>query len=238
MLRIGALAGIAGIVLQLWLSGLHAGHVDPNNSAAVFLEYAASGIWTAVHIGQYAGTFLIAMAMLTLARALGRGLGLSAALASIGVVAVTIVLAIFAIQMAVDGVALRETIATWVLAPTPDKAAAFYVADGVRWIEKGLSAFFHLNNGLALLTIGLAAALHGGFPRWLGAAGAIAGVAAMYGGFVAAQGGFSPQAAAILGPTALLGAAFLGGGSVWMWRAAGGGRHRAIAPVARLEPAD
>lgn len=238
MLRIGAIAGIAGIALQLWLSGLHAGTIDPNDSPAVFQQYAASGIWTAVHIGQYAGTFLIALGMLTLARTLGRDAALPGALASIGTVAVTVVLAIFAIQMAVDGVALRETIASWVLAPAPDKPAAFYVADAVRWIEKGLSAFFHLNNGLALVTIGLAAALGRTFPRWLGVAGAIAGVAAMYGGYVAAHGGFSPEAAAILGPTSLLGAVFLVGGSVWMWRSAGRTHVQASRPLPRLAPAD
>src|SRR4026208_1113141 len=61
----------------------------------------------------------------------------------------------FAVQMVVAGVALRATIDTWVAAPAADKQAAFYVADSVRWIEKGLSGFFNILNGVTLVARGI-----------------------------------------------------------------------------------
>jgi hypothetical protein len=48
--------GVLGLVVQVVATSLRPGHVDPNNSAAVFQEYAQSSIWTAVHIGQFIGT--------------------------------------------------------------------------------------------------------------------------------------------------------------------------------------
>ena len=232
-LRLGAVAGILGIVAQIWLGGLHAGQTDPNRSPEVFLEYAASGSWTYVHIGQYFGAFLIALALVVLFRSMRQERGPSAAFATVGIVAVTMVLAVFAVQMAVDGVALRETIAAWVMAPAPDKSAAFYVADGVRWIEKGLSAFFHLNNGTALIALGLAVAFGRTYARWLGVLGVAAGIGAIAGGIVAAHTGFSGQSAQILGPSSLAGAAFLTAICISMWRHAG--RQPAqLAPAARL----
>ena len=84
LLRIGAVAGIAGLLLQVVMDELHPGHADPNDSRAAFAEYARSGIWTAVHIGQFAGTLLIAVALLALARALPRQGGRVGALAAVG----------------------------------------------------------------------------------------------------------------------------------------------------------
>src|SRR6188768_787286 len=63
VLRLGALAGVLGIFLELAMGMLHAGHTDPNDSAKVFLEYAASDIWTAVHIGQFFGAALIGLSL-------------------------------------------------------------------------------------------------------------------------------------------------------------------------------
>jgi hypothetical protein len=218
ILRLGGLAGIAGIVVEIGLAGLHAGHTDPNDSARVFREYADSGIWTAVHIGQYFGTFLIVLAFLAVYRSLSGERGVAAASAGIAGIAITVVLAVFAVQMAVDGVALRETIKAWLNAPAAEATAAFYVADGVRWIEKGLSAFFHLNNGTALFAFGVAVLTGRTYARWLGVLGVAAGAGTVGGGVIAAHTGFSSASAAVLQPSALLAAAFLVALSISMWR--------------------
>ena len=220
LLRIGAVAGIVGAVMQIWLGGLHAGHTDPNNSAHVFAEYAASPIWTMVHIGQYAGAFLIVVALLALYRALAAERGVSRAFANIGMLATVTVLAVFAVQMAVDGVTLRAAIDAWTTAAPADRSAAFLVADSVRWLEKGLSGFFHLNNGAALLSFGLAIVLGRTLPRWIGAFGIVAGLSFLAGGVVTAHTGFSPEAATVLSPASLGLAAFILAISVAMWRRA------------------
>jgi hypothetical protein len=62
LLRLGAVLGLLGFVVQIVMDRLHPHRVAPNDSANVFREYARSDIWTAVHIGQFVGTLLIVLA--------------------------------------------------------------------------------------------------------------------------------------------------------------------------------
>ena len=219
LLRIGAVAIPIGIVLQILMETLHPSNADPNDSAAAFQEYAASNTWTIVHIGQFFAALLVALALVTLARSLTRQGGVAGALAVIGGVTAILVAAIFAVQMAVDGVALKATIDTWTNATQArDKASAYQVAEGMRALEKGLSGFFHLVNGTTLLALGLAIAFGRSYPRWLGWVGAVSGLGFLAGGIVTAHTGFSPLAGTVLlGPTVLV-AIFLIGAAVCMWR--------------------
>ena len=236
VLRLGAVAGAVGVLLELAMGILHAGHTDPNDSAKVFLEYAVSDIWTAVHIGQFFGAALIGLSLLTLAYVLIQQDGVARAFASVGALAAITVIAVFAVQMAVDGVALKATIDAWVTAPAGDKPAAFYVADGVRWIEKGLSGFFNILNGVTLVALGMS--LLSGATGWrlLGALGVIAGLAFVTGGYSAAHTGFSAEAGAFLGPGALLSIAFLAGIGAYLWSRTRPGRHE-LGKIASPSPA-
>jgi hypothetical protein len=219
LLRLGAVLAVVGLLLQVPLSFWHPHQADPNDSAGAFAEYAQSNNWVLVHIGQFTGALLITLGLVALARHLSRQPGITGALAILGGAAAVLVAAVFAVQMAVDGVALKATIDAWTIADgSADKAAAFLVADGIRSLEKALSGFFHLCNGVTLLALGLALATGRGFPRWLGWVGAAAGTAFLVEGVVVAQTGFSHQAANIaLVPTVLL-PVFLIGVAVAMWR--------------------
>ncbi len=217
--RIGAAAGITGVLLQVAMDQLHPAHADPNDSQAAFTEYSHYGPWTVVHMGQFLGTLLLVIALLALARGLSRQRGLAGALAVIGAVTALIVAAVFTVQMAVDGVALRSAIDTWTsAAPGPEKTSAFQVADGLRGLEKGLSGFFHLNNGLTLIALGLSIAIGGLYRRWLGATAILAGLAFLIGGVVTAHTGFSSDAGRDLTPALLLLAVFITGICISMWR--------------------
>lgn len=218
LLRLGAITGIAGIVVQIAMSVLHPHREQPNDSVASFHEYAESGNWIAVHIGQFAGALLLALTIVALARALSRGGGVSGAFAVVAGVGAIVVTAIFAVQMAVDGVALKGAIDTWIAAPAADRASAFHVADGVRLVEKGLSGFFNLMNGVAFATLGLSIAFGNGYRRWIGWVGAFAGLGLAVGGVAVAHTGFSMEAAMILNGPFLLGALFILVLCVWMWR--------------------
>ena len=217
LLRLGAVAGVAGVLIEFAMGMLHAGHTDPNDSAVIFLEYAVSDIWTAVHIGQFFGAALIGLSLLTLAYVLAQQDGVARAFAAVGALAAITVIAVFAVQMAVDGVALKATIDAWVTAPTGDKSSAFYVANGVRWIEKGLSGFFNILNGVTLIALGMSLLTGAMGWRMLGALGVIAGLAFVTGGYSAAHTGFSAEAGAFLGPGALLSIAFLVGIGAYLW---------------------
>jgi hypothetical protein len=158
--------------------------------------------------------------LVAIARTLSRQPGIAGATAVVGTVTAVLVGAVFAVQMAVDGVALKGTVDTWAQAPAADKSAAFLVADGVRWIEKALSSFFHLLNGTTLLVLGLSVVLGHMTRRWLGWVGVVAGVGFVIGGVIASRTGFSPESGRFLTPALLLSAVFLIGTSVSLRRAA------------------
>src|SRR3954453_24015971 len=168
LMRIGAITGVAGIAVQVAMNFLHPSHADTKKSLQVFEEYSHSTNWPGVHIGQFLGTFLIALSLIALARVLSRQRGLPGALARVGPVTAVMLATIFPVQMAVDGVALRSTIETWASATGAEKTSAFQVAEGIRALEKALSAFFHLNNGFTLLALGVSVALGHLYARWLG----------------------------------------------------------------------
>jgi hypothetical protein len=218
LLRFAAVSGIVGILVQIVMGQLHPHQAQPNDSVAAFHEYADADSWVAVHIGQFVGALLIALTFVALARVLSRQPGLSGAFAVVGGVGAVVITAVFAVQMAVDGVALKGAIDTWVDAAAADKASAFQVADGVRWIEKGLSGFFNVTNGITLLALGLSIALGHAYPRWIGWIGALAGVGIIVGGISVAHTGFSMQAAMILNVPFILAVLFLIAVCVTMWR--------------------
>jgi hypothetical protein len=221
LLRIGAVAGITGLLLQVAMDQMHPAHSDPNDSKAAFTEYSHYGLWTVVHIGQFLGTLLLGLALLALARSLSRQRGVPGALAVVGAVTTIILVAVFAVQMAVDGVALRSAIDTWARAAAgPGRTSAFQVANGLRGLEKGLSGFFHLSNGCTLVALGLSIALGHRYPRWLGWTAVVTGVAFLTGGVVTAHSGFSSDAGRVLMPALLLLGIFVIGICVSMWRRA------------------
>ena len=220
LLRIGAISGFAGIAVQVAMNFLHPAHADPNNSLDAFEEYSHSTSWTDVHIGQFVGTFLIALSLIALARVLSRQRGLPGALAIVGTVTAIMLATIFAVQMAVDGVALRSTIETWASATGTEKTSAFQVAEGIRALEKALSAFFHLSNGFTLVALGLSVALGHLYARWLGWVAVLAGLGFLAGGVSTGHSGFSAESGVFLTPALLLMVVFVAGSSVSMWRQA------------------
>ena len=57
--RLGAIALPLGIIVVVVSEIFHPAREDPMNFPAVFMEYAHSGIWTAVHLGEYFGFLLL-----------------------------------------------------------------------------------------------------------------------------------------------------------------------------------
>jgi len=227
LLRLGAVLGGIGVLLQIPMARLHPHHVAPNDSTAAFREYAGSQHWTSVHIGQWAGMLLIVLGLLALSRGLARQRGIAGGLGLFGGVTAVLVAGVFTVQMAVDGVALKAAIDTWASSTNAtEHVAAFQVADGIRSVEKALSAFFHLLNGTTFLLLGLSVAVGRYCPRWLGVCGALAGIGFMVAGVVTAQTGFSGEADSVVLPATVLGTVFLIGVFVSIWRRGSGERTR------------
>jgi hypothetical protein len=221
LLTVGLVAAVVGIFVEVAMGFLHPSHAQPNNSAAAFEEYSHSQDWTYVHIGQFAGTLLVVIALVAIARTMSGQPGMAGAMAVAGNVTAVLIGAVFAVQMAVDGVALKGTVDTWAHASSAaDRSAAFLVADGVRWIEKALSGFFHLLNGTTLLALGLSVLFGHMTRRWLGWVGVVAGIGFLVGGVITSRTGFSPDASRVLTPALLLSAVFLIGTLASLRRAA------------------
>ena len=221
LLTVGLVAAVVGIVVEVAMGFLHPSHAQPNDSAAAFEEYSRSQDWAYVHIGQFAGTLLVVIALIAIARTLSGQGGMAGATAVVGAVTGVLIGAVFAVQMAVDGVALKGTVDAWAHASTAtDRSMAFLVADGVRWVEKALSSFFHLLNGTTLLALGLSILIGGAARRWLGWVGVVAGIGFLVGGVIPSQTGFSPDASRVLTPALVLSAVFLIGTAVSLRRAA------------------
>lgn len=219
LFRLGSVLGVLGIGLVVVMEGfLHPNRAHPNDSPAAFREYAASGSFTSVHIGDFVGMLCIVLALVALQRSLVHQGGWPSACAAVGVVAAVVTAAVFTVQMAVDGVALKAAVDDWVAAPAVQRPAAFRVAEGIRDLEKGLSGFFQMANGIALLSFGLAVALSRRHPRWLGVVGVLAGVGALAGGWTTAHTGFSAAASRFSLPTILFLLIFVLGVSGVLWR--------------------
>jgi hypothetical protein len=208
---------VLGAASQVPLGLLHPHHAQPNDSQAAFAEYAQSHDWVPVHLGQYVGAVLVTIGLVTLALTHARRAGVAGQLGRIAAITAVVSAAVFAVQMAVDGVALKAAVEHWASASSDQRAGAFAVADAVRSVEKGLSALFHLNNGLTLLALGLAAMTLRS-SRILGWLGSLAGVAFLVEALLTAETGFSPRASTFaLIPTVLL-IAFLIGAAREMWQ--------------------
>ena len=217
--RLGAIAGVAGLLVQLVAGLAHPSHVQPNDSPAVFREYAASSTWIPVHLAQFLGAFLVGLAVISLARSMRNDRGASGAMALVAAVAAVVALAVFAVQMALDGVALKAAVDAWVAAPGPTEGTvAFAIADATRSLEKGLDAVFSLAYGTAILTASLAIVAGRRYPWWLGVIGLVAGAGLIASGWMTALTGFSPEAASLAGPTLLASMAFVIGMSVALLR--------------------
>src|SRR5215213_7184780 len=147
MLRMGSVAFIAGIVITIVSTMFHASSEDLTNHPVVFAVYAESDLWIAAHIGQFAGVMLVfAGGFVALFRLLvGSESSAASALAWLGFAVTIMAASTFAVLQAVDGIALKRAVDSWyntstsTTTTTEEKAIAFRVAEGIRWIESGIN---------------------------------------------------------------------------------------------------
>jgi hypothetical protein len=197
----GSIAFLAGMVIFLVSTILHPGREDPTNHPLVFAEYAEDDLWIASHIGQFAGGMLaFAGGFIALFRLLSRSeSGIALALAWMGLAATIAAGSALAVLQAVDGIALKIAVDSWYALPPSsasdggeEKAIAFRVAEGIRWVEIAANSFFRILQGSVGIIFGVAiAASATTLSRWIGALGVFAGVATIILGVRVAYVGFA-----------------------------------------------
>ena len=199
-LRLPAALLLAGQLLYIVVTLLHTGG-DANDHHDVFAEYADSGDWTVVHLGQFAGVALFLAGLIALFSALD---GPARVTARFGAAAATATLALYGALQAVDGVALKQAVTAWASAPDAEKAARFASAEAIRWLEWGMRSYQNFALGLALLLFAAAVARAARIPRPIAALMALAGLTYLVQGWVVGTGGFSQtESLAILAAYAL-----------------------------------
>ncbi len=193
LLVVGAAMAVVGGIL-------HPHDELPNSHEAVFAEYAHSADWVWVHDLQFLSAAVVVAGLLTVGRALQR-VGVPRTLVRVGDAAAAATVALIAVNMAVDGVALKRAVDAWAAADPADRASRLAAAEAVRWLEWGVNSFFAILLGITLLTVaaGLLRQAHlgahlGTRVRLAGVTGALAGVLMVLNGLAVGAHGFEPTA--------------------------------------------
>jgi hypothetical protein len=163
-LRLAATLLLGGQLLYVVVTLLHTGG-EANDHAAIFAAYAASDIWTGVHVAQFACTAVMLAGLVALFYALDAPPGTAGWAARFGAASALTALAMYGVVLAVDGVALKQAVNAWAKAPEPEKAARFAVAEGMRWLEWGARSYEDFTLGLALLLFAVAMLRTARVPR-------------------------------------------------------------------------
>jgi hypothetical protein len=188
--RVGALALPLGIILLVVATAIHTSREDVMDNPAVFMGYAQSDSWVAVHLAQWLAALLVFGGWIALYYSLTARPDSSAGVARFGFGAAVLTLASITMLQAVDGVALKWAVDAWASAPADQEVAAFAAAEAVRWTEYALQSYSNILLGLTLILYGLAIALGTVYPRWLGWVAAGSGVAWIVHGLMVPYIGF------------------------------------------------
>src|SRR5215211_3585018 len=197
-LRLSASLLLIGQLLYIVVTQFHADG-DANNHPAVFAEYAGSGVWTAVHLGQFLSMAILLAGLLVLFFALDVQAGTARWASRFGTAAAAATFALYGALQAVDGVALKHAVNAWASAPDAERAARFASAEAIRWLEWGVRSYQDFTLGLALLLFAAAVVRTAWVPRPIAYLMGLSGLTYLVQGWVAGSEGFSPtQSVAIV----------------------------------------
>lgn len=189
-LRLSATLLLVGQFLYIVITQFHPGG-DANNHPAVFTEYASSGMWKAVHLGQFVAMAILLAGLLALFFALDGQVGRARWAGRFGAGMAAVTLALYGVLQAVDGIALKQAVNAWAGAPDADKAARFATAEAVRWLEWGVRSYQNIALGLALLLFAAAVTRTTRIPHAIGFLMGLAGLTYLVQGWVVGADGFS-----------------------------------------------
>jgi len=176
--RMGAIALPLGVILFVVVTAIFHPHREaPMDNPAIFMEYAQSDSWVAIHFAQWFAALLLIGGFVALYYSITSKPEANAAVARFGLVAALLTGAALTMLQAIDGVALKWAVDTWASAPADQEVAAFSAAAALRWTEYSLQSYSFILLGLTFILYGVAIALGTVYPRWLGWVAVGSGVA-------------------------------------------------------------
>jgi Domain of unknown function (DUF4386) len=197
-LRLSSTLLLTGQILYIVVTLFHAGG-EANHHHAIFATYAGSGIWTAVHVLQFACMGIFLSGLFALFFALDVQAGLARWAGRFGAALAAVTLALYGGVLAVDGVALKQAVNAWASAPEAEKAARFATAEAIRWLEWGMRSYQNFTLGLAVLLFAAAVVRTAWVPRPIAYLMGLSGITYLVQGWVAGTEGFSrPHTIAIV----------------------------------------
>lgn len=173
---------------------------DPVGVARVIAE---SDAWTLIHVVIALGVILMFLGIVAIGLTMGEGL--VQALARLGVYAAAVGTTLGLATVILDGVGAKQLADQWAAAPASTKVAALSLVSMNETLNFALAGLFNLSfAGVPFILLGLAVALNGVYPRWLGWLAAFAGLGSLAAGLVQAFTGEPTVASLVLtiiGPT-------------------------------------
>ena len=204
LLRIGSVAGIVGALLAAVGNILHpvTPRDDPEGVARVIAD---SDAWTLIHVVIIIGIICMLGGLVAVRHSLSGGI--AEAMARLGMYAATIGVTIGIATVVLDGVGAKQLADQWAAAPSPERAVLLSLVSTNETLNFALAGLFNLSfAGVPFILLGLATALSGAYPPWLGWVAAAAGIGSVAAGLVQAFTGKPTTASLILtiiGPTVI-----------------------------------
>jgi hypothetical protein len=189
LFRLSATLLFAGVLASLISGFFHPDQVPANDHAAVFAEYATSRMWIAVHLGQFIGMAGIIAGLIALPRALDAKTSKSGRLSA---VAAIVALSLYGVLQAVDGVALKHAVDSWMSAPEAEKPARFASAETIRWLEWAIRSYQSYMLGIAFILMGTMIIRARRITMFIGYLMGVSGLAYLAQGWIIGSIGFSP----------------------------------------------
>ncbi len=222
LLRIGAVSLIVGFVLiivHVALLAVDAPLSDPGDTEAFLQSIVDSSIWAGIHVLVLVPLLLGVGGLLALYRSITGEPG--AALAQLGFAAALMGAAISSVSVAIlGGGAMKELADAWGAAA--DKEVPFAVAEATVLISFDIGSWGNLVfYGVAPILYGLAIALTGIYPKWLGWVAVVGGVGGVLIQIVQFSQGVSQATSGVYVASFLVVNLWLVVIGVLMWRRAG-----------------
>lgn len=189
--KIGAVLLPLGVILFVVSTAIYHPHEqDPMNNLAVFMEYAQSDGWIAIHFAQWFAAMFLIGGLIAVYYTIAAQTDAGSGVARFGFASAVVTAAAFTLLQAVDGVALKWAVDAWKDAPAEQQDALFAAALSLRWTEYSLQSYSNILLGLTLLLYALAITLGSSYSRWIGIVAAGSGVAWIVHGVTVAYVGF------------------------------------------------
>jgi hypothetical protein len=115
--RIGAVALPLAVIVSVVATAIHPSREALMDNPAVFMEYAQSQSWIAVHLAQWVAALLLFCCLVAVYHSITRRSEAGAAVARFVLAMAVLTAASLTMLQAVDGVALKWAVDAWASAP-------------------------------------------------------------------------------------------------------------------------